>query len=341
MANNTPSNLLAAQMKYTSQFTDKELRFKQSPTLRLGLENKSVLPGYETEKKRDDRAVNVYMLSRSARSTGTGRTHNHSGNRGDSFTVTPTWSTVSDKFSISIKQLDTNVFAFEEAYGHEIYNAAINIHEQIETNAIDHLTAQRTQVVDTTASAHLAQWNSTNYAWEVATSDRARLYQAMKSVMRINKYNGLMDVISSPELYVDSEYYANQGTGNNTNTGFQYSNVNAEESIELTDANYGAGMLYCMPSKSFAVLPWIPKQNRVGQGNYFSYVGGFGSIPDPTGSGLEFAMHAYMDRADTSSANGDEQDVVLQVELSVDIAHVLSPLSTANASVVHEFALVT
>ncbi|MNH38005.1 hypothetical protein D3C79_989760 [compost metagenome] len=94
-----------------------------------------------------------------------------------------------------------------------------------------------------------------------------------------------------------------------------------------------------MPEGMFGALPWIPSQNRKGVGDYNSVLGGFGVFTDPFGTGLEFAVHGYSERADTSAQNGDTQDVVLQMEVSIDICPKVAPLSqAATETIVYEVA---
>jgi hypothetical protein len=157
--------------------------------------------------------------------------------------------------------------------------------------------------------------------------------------MRQNKYKGNYDVIASPAAYVDAEFFLNQGNANQVNTGFQFAGLNIIESVELADANYAGGIALVLPEGNFGCLPWIPKQNRQGWGDgELNSVGRFMSIPDPLGSGMDFALSVYAVRADDSASNGSSQDVTLQFELSVDISWIVAPLSTATESVVYEVA---
>lgn len=302
----------------------------------LAQKNTSILiPGHEELRKREDRAIEANILARSKRSTTTSRTHNHTGNRGDSFVLPLTWTTFVDKFSISLKQMDNNIFGFTETLSQQLLNASLNLNEAIETFMIDYLFANRTQINNATVGG---SFNAANDAFEVAAADKNRFYQFAKAMMRQNNFPGALDVIASPLTYVDGEFYASQGSGNNTNTGFQFTGLNIAESTELEDSNYPGGISLMMPAGQFAMLPWIPKQNREGWGDYNSYVGGFGSLQDPLGTGMTFALHIYADRADTSASNGNTQDVVLQAEMSIDIAPALSPLSTATETIVYEVA---
>jgi hypothetical protein len=105
--------------------------------------------------------------------------------------------------------------------------------------------------------------------------------------------------------------------------------MNIRESVGLTDSNYTAGAGLFLPVNTFAVLDWIPRQNRQGRGDYNTFVGGFGSVIDPV-SGMTFAIHGYTQRADTSAMNGNTQDEVMEFEVSIDISPNLAPLSTTK-----------
>ncbi|MBV7531340.1 hypothetical protein [Chitinophaga sp. sic0106] len=336
MPNFSATNLVKAQALLKKRFTEAEMRTKQSAYVTLGQRNLDVLiPSHESLRTRDDRPVEANILARSKRATTNSRTYNHTGNRGDSFVLPLVWTTFTDKFSISLKQMDNNVHSFDETLSQQLLNCATNIYEGIETYGIDLLYANRTQI-NTAATG--GSFNAANDAFEIAATDKPRFYQLAKSMMRQNNYSGTFDVIASPQTYVDGEFYANQGGGNSTNTNFQFTGLNIVESVDLEDSNYTGGVSLIMPAGSFALLPWIPKQNRNGHGDYNSVLGGYGSIQNPLGYNYPLALHAYAERADTSAQNGNSQDDVMQFELSVDIATVISPLSTATESVVFEVA---
>jgi hypothetical protein len=335
MANFSPSNLVKAQARLQQRFTEAEMRQKQLPALRMALSNQGVLiPGAEQLRTREDRSVEAYVLGRSKRATTSSRVYNHTGSRGDSFAVPLSWTTYTDKFSISLKQMDNNIFAFEETLAQQILNCVLNIQASIETDRISYLLAQRSQVNNGTAGG---SFNATNYAFEIADADKARYYAIVRAMMAQNFYQGSMDVIVDPLTYINAGFFAAQGAGNATNTAYQFMDFNIAQSTDLTDANYPGGVSLVMPAGGYACLPWIPKQNRIGTGDYNSYLGGYGSMMDPTGLPIEYAIHGYAQRADTSSLNGNTQDDVLEFEMSVDIADVLSPLSGGlNESVVFE-----
>lgn len=336
MANFSPSNLAKAQVLLNSQFANKEMREQTLPALKLALSNQDILiPTANEVRKRGDRTVEANILARTSRAAITSRTYNHTGNRGDSTTVPLTWGTYGDKFSISLKQMDNNVFGFEQTLAQQMMNAILNIHASMESANISYLLAQRSQVNASTVG--YGSFNATNYAYEIANIDKSRLATIAKTMMMQNKYNGTYDMILDPLTYTDTMLLSNQGVANSVNTAFQYDGINKVFSTNLTDSNYAAGAALIMPSASFANIPWIPKQNRMGWGDYNSYTGGYGTFQDPTGLPITYAVHGYATRADASANNGDTQDVVMEFEITVDIAKVLAPLTTSTGeSVVFE-----
>ena len=337
MANFTPSNLVAAQAMLQDKFKAPENRFKPSPVMSMGLKNQPILvQDYASLRTREDRAVYAYLLNRTKRSTTSSRTHNHSGNRGDSTQMSLTWTTFADKFSLSMKQLDNNLFDFNTALAHQIENAMKNIIESAETFIVGNLQTNRTQVNNATANG---TFDATNDVFEISSA--TQFWQILKSMMRQNDYKGQFDVITNSWGFVDAEYQAAQGMANAANTEFQFQGMNIAESYELADANYAnTNVSLIMPEGGFAVLPWIPVNNRQGKGDYSSVLGGYGSLSDPFGLGVQFAVHGYTERADTSASNGSTQDDLMQFELSVDLAIPLAPLTTANETVVFEAAKV-
>jgi hypothetical protein len=340
MASFSSSNLVAAQAKLSEQFTKSEWREKVLPTLTLGLDNGDpLIPGATELRKREDRPVYGYATKRSSNALLTQRTATHTGQRPDSYQIPFTWATYAQTFSISLKMMDTNVYGFDTAMQTGIKNCILDIHSQIETDAVNNLLTYKTQVAVANPIGTRVPYNAANRAYEIAAGDSKQFYQLAKTVMKMNRYNDpTFDILSSASTIVNSDFYASQGTGNAQNTAFQYAGMNPVLATDLTDANYANGVALVMPKYTFCLIPWIPKQNRQGYGDYNSYVGGFGSMMDPMGTGLEFAVHGYSLRSDTTSQNGVAQDVEMQFEMSVDVAFAISPLSTANASPVFEFA---
>lgn len=331
MANFDTSNLVTAQTIIDDKYSQPEMRLRPYPVTRLMVGNTPFMVANLNEiKTRDDRTFEVHLLSRTKRSTGSSRTHNHTGTIDDSQKVTPTFATYSDVTSISLKLLDKSVFDFNTVLANKLAQCMMNILEDIEVDNVAWLLTNKTQYSQTLNGQ--VSFNTTNDFVEIAaTSDnKTRIYQLAKSALYQNFYSGEYDFVADNQLAVEAAYLAAQGSGNSANTAFQFMGINLAESNTLADANYTNGVLVGMPAKSICSLAWIPQQNRMGWGDYNSYVGGFGVMSDPWGLGLQFAVHGYASRTDTSASNGDTQDVTIEFEVSLDISNNKAPLSGGN-----------
>lgn len=335
MANFDTSNLLTAQTMVADKYKGAEMRMKPAPAFSLLTSNANILiVGAETLKTRDDRAIEAHLLARTKRAAGSARAHNHTGTIDDSAKITLTWTTKSDKFTISLKLLDKSVFDFNTVLANKLEQACMNILEDKETEAIAYLRAQRATQQPTLKGV---TFNATNDVVEVDATEESKFFARVRSAMRQNMFSGQLDIIADANIAVSAEFLAAQGAGNATNYGYQFMGLNIAESIELDDSNYAVGAAMVMPAGSVGALNWIPKQNRQGWGDYNSYVGGYGTF---SFMGYQFALHGYAGRADTSANNGDAQDVTMEFEVSLDSSFNKSPLSyTTNRtdSVIIEF----
>lgn len=321
MANFDVSNLVTAQTMVSDKYKAPEMRLQPTPVFAMLSGNDNFLiQSAEQLKTRDDRPIEAHLLSRTKRASGSTRTHNHTGTIDDSQKVTLSWTTKSDKTSISLKLLDKSVYDFNTVLANKLEQCCMNILEDKETEAVAYLRAQRATQQPTLKGA---SFSAANDAVEIAAADQKQFFQRLRSVARQNYFGGMLDVVADSLMQVNAEFLGAQGGGNATNYGFQFNNMNIAESLDLSDANYSEGSVLVMPQGSVAALNWIPKQNRVGFGDYMSVLGGYGVFRY---RGLLFALHGYAERADTSGSNGDTQDVLMQFELSLDTSLNKAPL---------------
>lgn len=325
MANFDVSNLLTAQTMVSDKYKSAEMRMKPAPAFSLLTGNSNFLiVGAETLKTRDDRAIEAHLLTRTKRSSGSARAHDHTGTIDDSQKVTLTWTTKSDKFSISRKLLNKSVFDFNTVLANKFEQACMNILEDKETEAIAYLRAGRaTQQPSTLAGV---SFDAPNDSIEITAEDleSKRFFARLRSAMRQNYFGNQIDIIADPNMAVHAEFLAAQGAGNATNYGYQFNGLNIAESVELNVAEYVKGSVLAMPAGMVGALNWIPKENRQGIGDYNSYNGGYGTF---SFMGYTFAVHGYGYRANTSASNGDAQDDVFEFEVSLDSSYNRSPLS--------------
>ncbi len=345
MANRTTANLSTAQAKLLGAFQKQELRFRNPVTyLAMKLSSNIMFPNYDALRMREDRAIDTNYKVRSSRSLlTTSRSASHTGTKGDTATLTPSWGTKRDVFKISQKQADNSLYSLDEQLAQEVQTVVSNFAEGLETAATDYIFANRSGVNVATAEGTFDAVDDVFKITEATNGERAM--QIAKSAMHVNKYSetnlvAFCDTVS----YNKFLYQAAQGASNQTNLSFQFGGVTYIHSVELSAkfdtlnaaAGYPLGSWIMAEMGTFGVLPWIPKQNRLG---ISTKVNEWNTLINPIDNEL-YAVHSYQTLADDSANNGSAQDVVTQYEVSIDVAFEKAPLSTANETVFQAFVLV-
>ena len=334
MADYAASVLAKAQLMYIQRMKEAEMREKPSATLMTLRKNTQFLiPDIADLRKREDRATHAYIQNRAARSLTSARTFDHTGAVADSTEVDILFSTYTDEFSTSLKRGDNNLFNDAEILSHEIQNAFINLHEGIETALVTWLDTNKTTAGAATKRVSGGIFDTVNDAYAIASADSDEYWHIIKSIFRQDKFSGTnIDIVTDSLLASTGDFKAQQGQGNSTNLGFQFSGLNVVESIEVADATYANGVSFCMPAGMTGIIDWVPKQNRMGKGNFDSVLGGYSTIVDPL-TGMSFAIHGYTERADTSGTNGSGQDEVTQWEISLDLSPQHAQIPTPGSGV--------
>jgi hypothetical protein len=340
MANLTPTNLKVAQAKLQGKFASNEMRLISANTyLEISKLTQFMLPNYMELRTREDRAIEASLLTRTKRTVGTARTHDHTGNRGDSATITPTWSTSTDVFSMSLKQYDNNTYSMQEGLNNLFENAYINVIESLEDDAQDFIYGDRTGVNVATGGG--GTFDDTDDVYNFAAANVDTIIQKTKTVMEENGYKGGLTVFADSIAYDLFRFQAAQGAGNDTNLAFQYEGIKFVRSIGLGAkfdplvGTYATGVWIAVPNESIGSLPWIPKQNRNGEvtrlQTYSSGVSPYDGVP--------YAVHFYETKGDYSSSNGMTQDEATQFEISLDMSFVSSPITVTDETALFAFSL--
>lgn len=336
MANYAASVLAEAQLILNDRFASPEKRLKTSGVIGSFLKNSSLaIPNIGDLRTKEERPEKAYFFNRSKRAATGGRSFNHTGTVGDSTEVALSYQQFKDVAQTSMKRSDNNVMAEAAILANELDNIFKNIHEEVDSAALTYLTTNKTTV---NAGGPNGGFDGTTNVFEIHPDNLQRSIQYAKAMLRQNHYKGSYDAILDGLWYSEAEYLASQGNMNATNYGFQMGGVNFSEAQGYSDAGYTAGLGLWIPEGTIGVVDWIPVQNRRGEGDYDSVLGGYGTITDPY-TGLQFAVHAYSQRADTSASGGDAQDVVKEWEVSVDLSFNKSPLSVAGESTIFEVGI--
>lgn len=327
----------AAQYKLDEMMNKPEFKVKPSAALSVFLKNTDFLiPASERErlwnqKTSDQQTVSTYSLDKQTVALGSARAYNHTGAIGASSTADVSYTTYSRKFKYSIKQGDRNVFALAEMVAAQLRSASIDLHEGIETALMTYLNTNKSQVV-TSLTPQSGEWDATNFIFGVLNADQDQYFQYIKSFMGEQYYKGMFEVINNVRAQAKAAFQAQQGQGNQTNLGWQFDNMSTVASTELVNASGYDWMSYIIPEGTIGILPWIPQLNRSGFGDTFQNGGAYRNMPDPLGSGLNFAVHEYATGADNEGGSGETQDVDVEVEISIDLGPVKAPMSTSNES---------
>lgn len=333
MANYAASVLAEAKLILNERFAAPEKRLKAPGVFGAFLKNTEMaMPNIGELRTSVNRAEKAYFQNRTKRANGGARAHDHTGAVGDSTEVALSWATYSDTAQTSLKRGRNNVFADAQILANELENMFKNIYESVDTAALTFLGTNKTTV---NVAAKNGVYDATNDVFEIATANIARVIQHGESMLRQNYYKGPATMIFDPVLYLEAEHYLNQGVGNATNTAYQSRIENIYEAITLADANYDDGVGYFIPEGTIGVADWIDPVNARGHGDFESVLGGYGTITDPF-TGLQYQIHGYANRADTSGAGGEVQDVVIEWEISKDYSLNKSPLSVANETTIFE-----
>ena len=247
MANFVASNLVAAQAKFNTRFQEQELRRKQNPALIMALKNlTATIPDHTVLRTREDRAVNAYLFQRRGSSNGTARAARPTGAKGNSIQTGLSWQTISETFTISMKQGDNNVFSYQEMLMNEMLQVAQNMHDRLGTTCLNYLIAHRNQLFLPAPVG--AVWNNTTHAYEVALADNKYFFQKSANIMRQHNYRGLLDIIVDPASYQFAQQLRANGSQNATNLAFQFDQIgNIVETTEVISSAYTGGTALAMP----------------------------------------------------------------------------------------------
>jgi hypothetical protein len=342
MANYADGAWGAAQYRLGEIMAMPEFKHKPSATLmQLAKGSQLLIPASERErvwriKESDQQNVDINIIVKQATTAATARAYNHTGNINDDNKAPLTFVTRAQKFKYSLKGADRNIWQLGEQVAKQIRSAVIDLHGVLETYFLGLMNTNKTQVVvsDTPKSG---KWDPVNHVFQILNADGTRKFQRVKGFMREQYYNGQLDAVVDEYFMQEAEYLRMQGAGNNQNLSWQIAGINMDVSEELATDNGYLGMGYVWPSGTVGFVDWIPRLNRIGFGDVFQNGGKYSTLLDPLGSGLTFAVHQYAAGADNNEAAGETQDVDVQVEISVDVAFVKAPVSTANLSPIVKF----
>ena len=338
-------NLLNAQVALNTPQSSFELRVIE-PTTYMAIKGMTgtAVPGYESLRTMESRTVQINTPERSIRTLLSERTFNHTGNVGQAIEETLQWTQNVDVSSYTLKQGDNSEYTLDKMITNEITNMGLNIIEGIESNAIDFIFSNRTQV---NASTTGGAFDPTDDVFQITeATDGEDIAQITEMVMNELAFKGSITVFCTPVAWNKFQKLMAQGISNATNTSFAFGNLTFVKSLGLegstrfgglnSAAGYPLGAWIAVPTGSLAVLDWIPQQNRA---SYSDAEGSYGFLQLPM-IDTQVAIHSYAQRADGTSTGGFQQDVLTQLEMSYDTSFFDAPISAANTTTLVAFVFI-
>ncbi len=336
------TGLVKAQMMINGAIGAQDKRYRSPESWLLFMRSsQSFLKDFASLRVRDDKADEANWFTRTSRALGTTITHNHTGTVGDTGVLTLNWGTYSDKFAKTTKQADGKIINADQVINNELENCFINFIEQLDDEASDFLVNNRSNI---NPAALNGAFDATNFVYEInATNYGTSAIAITKRVMDINKYQGVMMVISCDSIaFTEFERQAAQGAQNATNYAFQFNGVTFIHDPSLTakaaaiDATYTKGFWMAIPDGTIGATQFIEPIYKRGE---VTQVNRYGSLTNPI-DGSQLGIHMYDTRADGTSKGGAPQDVVTEVQIYQEVAFVKAPLSTATETTIQAFAFV-
>jgi hypothetical protein len=343
MAYYTLANLVKAQVRLQGEFAANDSRYRMPAVFMFIVgSSKSFFPRITELRTSEKRTSEANYFKRTSQTLITsGRTHNHTGAAGDSGVLTLSWTTYSTTFSTTLKQADSSTFTFQEEFNNEIRQKVIDFADGFDSVSSTFLFNNRSGV---NTAAVKGAFNATDDVYRITdTTFGQDAIMISKVVMDINKYQKMpLAIVCDSYSYTTFLRQAAQGASNSTNQSFQFNGVYfihdsslAAKAVAL-NALYNKGFWMVIPEDHVAVLDWIPKQNR---NPVETSVNMYSNLRNPV-DGLLYAAHSYEARADGTSSNGEKQDVVTQMELSIDLAFSVAPSSVTDETPIMAFALI-
>lgn len=332
MPNLTDTQLLAAITKASNGLIDAgEFRdFDHSVTKLLLSGEQQVFRNLNQLKQSDSQPTKVDLNKRVYTASGSAKSASHAAAAfPDSFTKDITYLRKTQTMKVSYKQADGNRLTYDDILMHELKNKLISLYTDLSTEQIAWLNTNRTQV----ATNSIMTFDGVNFKFDNAAGDTDYLFEYIKSAMRKNKYNGLLDIAGDQRVAARYRKLAANGRTNADNTEYQLPGINLVEEAQMAINDE----CFVWQRGLVGMTTWNELLNRRGSGSVGNNEGLFTTMVDPV-FGFLLDVHIKRDVVDTSGSAGNVQDVVDEYEIALTYATEGSWESTANAS--HIFKVV-
>jgi len=329
MANAADSVLVAGQTKFNENMLGAEWKLPESAAIKSASLAEMANPALREIRTSASRTVTAKFPIRQAATGGVVRVASHSGNNPDTATETITWSKYVEDFSIGLSLSDNNVYEWAELYAAAKRNAVLNLMTRVDAAYVAALLADETT---DNAGGGNGEFDAAVDEFQIAATYGDNFFGEIKAMMRNNLYPGGIVGLVDSQGAVLADKLGRDGAGNASNTQAQllgYSAIVPTSRTLLPTATYqGSGIFY--QNGLVGVNFWVPPKNRKtinATAAMMDSVGDFGQFTVPEFPGATFAHSIYAGRSDQSGAGGDEQDILIHEEISLEMAYASAPVS--------------
>lgn len=333
----TTSLLLNAQAKLVKRFDLPEKKHEPYNLIRLmNLRGQNAFDATTLQRMKtsDQRTVEGFILAKRSVTAGSARSGSHTlAALGDALKVTPSFSIISGTYGTTLKSGGRNIFERSEILSSDLESALISMNDVYEAAIATYFsTYKNTSNAADGSYARFGEFDDANDVWVIPAAAEKWVYQYIQEVMSINDYDVPLDVVTDNVGWALKDQLAAQGQANDTNTGWQFNNMNIVKSRRVADTSYQA-TFYVFPQGTVGSLNRIPTENIEGfTGKDVTY----SSMTDPM-TGLMNAVHYYESAYDGNAAGSETQDLKFEYENSLDYAMIKAPMTTGYP--IFKFAL--
>lgn len=308
-----------------------ELRMPSFGAFRAHVDNAPLLvPGLDITdlRKFTDQPTKIPVRVRGAQGTGTTRKCAGTGT-GTTALKPIAFQGIEEEWAVSYLEMAKNGLSYQDAFNFQLMERLRSAYTRLETISAAHLetlksTVNRgTKYKTTVAGAKQIPYRKIN-----------RFYGGINAEMQANDFNGLVDVVASPNLAEAWNYIQGQGGNNAQNLGFQLSDYNPYFSRFIADGSGVEATAYAFVPGTIGVLPWINQLARDGKDTGTDI---WTTFTDPI-YGITWELKIKKGCADSSPANGGsvaggEADYVESFVLFGEFAFTEAYSSTADTGV--------
>jgi len=329
MANAASSVLVAGQTKFNQRMLGAEWKLPESAAIIAANKGEMANPAFRQIRTSAGRTITAKFPIRQAAGGAVVRAALHTGTNPDTDTETITWSKFVEDFSIPLTLGDNNVFEWTELYAAARRNAIFNLISRVDASFVASLLAD-----ESTASAGGANgtFNATTDEYEIPAGNSENFFSEVKAMHNKNLYKGQLIALADSKAAVLEDRLGRDGMGNAVNKAPQLQGYAAIiQTSRALSASSSDGSTISYENGLVGVNFWIPQKNRKtlnAERAMRDSVGDFGQFTVPDFPGIVFADSIYASRSDQSAVGGDEQDLQINEEISLEMAYVSAPVSS-------------